>query len=104
LATRGHCFQRAITKEIKQSKEDFVCLDIRHLDVLDFQNHFPTIYSKFKELGYNPETDLIPIVPVAHYQCGGIAVNEFGQTDVKKFICVRRMFLHGFTWSQPISF
>ena len=82
LATRD-IVSEAITKEIKQAKEDFVCLDIRHLDVLDFQNHFPTIYSKFKELGYNPETDLIPIVPVAHYQCGGIAVNEFGQTDVK---------------------
>ena len=83
LATRD-IVSEAIIKEIKQSKEDFVCLDIRHLDVLDFQNHFPTIYSKFKELGYNPETDLIPIVPVAHYQCGGIAVNEFGQTDIKK--------------------
>lgn len=87
LATRD-IVSKAITKEIKQGKEDFVYMDVRHIDVVDFQNHFPTIYSKFKELGYNPETDLIPIVPVAHYQCGGIEVNEFGQTDVKNLYAI----------------
>lgn len=82
LATRD-IVSDAITKEIKQAKEDFVYLDLRHLNQEDFKNHFPTIYERFKAAGLNPETDLIPIVPVAHYQCGGIEVNEYGQTDVK---------------------
>ncbi len=56
---------------------------MRHLNQEDFKNQFPTIFNKFKEIGLNPETDLIPIVPVAHYQCGGIEVNDCGQTSVK---------------------
>lgn len=40
------------------------------------------------ESGYNPASDLIPIVPVAHYQCGGIAVNAMGQTTVKNLYAI----------------
>ncbi|GGD34460.1 L-aspartate oxidase [Flavobacterium orientale] len=82
LATRD-IVSDAITKEIIQSEEAYMYLDVRHVNQEDFKNHFPTILTKFKEIGRNPETDLIPIVPVAHYQCGGIEVNEFGQSDVK---------------------
>jgi len=82
LATRD-IVSEAITKEINHSKEDCVYLDVRHLNQEDFKNQFPTIFNKCKEIGGNPETDLIPIVPVAHYQCGGIEVNDCGQTSVK---------------------
>jgi L-aspartate oxidase len=82
LATRD-IVSDAITKEINQSEEAYMYLDVRHLNQEDFKNQFPTILNKFKEIGLNPETDLIPIVPVAHYQCGGITVNEWSQTSVE---------------------
>jgi L-aspartate oxidase len=82
LATRD-IVSEAITNEINQSRDEFVYLDLRHLNQEAFKNHFPTIYERFKNSGLDPETDLIPVVPVAHYQCGGIEVDEFGQTSVK---------------------
>jgi L-aspartate oxidase len=87
LATRD-LLSEAITNEINQSEESYVYLDVRHLDPQDFKNHFPTIFDRFVESGYNPASDLIPIVPVAHYQCGGIAVNAMGQTTVKNLYAI----------------
>lgn len=87
LATRD-IVSEAITNEINQSRDEFVYLDVRHLDPQDFKNHFPTIVNRFKESGFNPSSDLIPIVPVAHYQCGGIAVNAMGQTTVKNLYAI----------------
>jgi len=82
LATRD-IVSKAITNEIEKSGNEFVYLDLRHLNQQEFQAHFPTIYARFIEVGLYPESDLIPIVPVAHYQCGGIEVNENGQTSLK---------------------
>jgi L-aspartate oxidase len=82
LATRD-IVSAAIFEEINQSRAEFVYLDLRHLAIEDFKNHFPTIYERFISSGFQPEKDLVPIVPVAHYQCGGIEVNEDGQTAVK---------------------
>lgn len=82
LATRD-IVSKAITNEIDKSDDEFVYLDLRHLNQQEFQAHFPTIYARFIEVGLYPESDLIPIVPVAHYQCGGIEVNENGQTSLK---------------------
>ena len=82
LATRD-IVSKAITNEINQSPDEFVYLDVRHIDQDAFKNHFPTIYERFIEVGLHPESDLIPIVPVAHYQCGGIEVDEFGLTSIK---------------------
>ncbi len=73
---------RAIDNEMKMRGDDFVCLDCTHLDQEGFLNHFPTIYEKCKSLGIDPFKDMIPVVPAAHYICGGINTNEMGATSV----------------------
>ncbi len=74
---------RAIDNEIKKRGDDYMCLDCRHLDKDKFLNHFPTIYDKCKSIGIDAFKDLIPVVPAAHYVCGGVKTDDLGQTNVK---------------------
>jgi L-aspartate oxidase len=73
---------RAIDSEMKKRGTDCMYLDCRHLDKDDFVAHFPTIYEKCKQIGYDPMTHMIPVVPACHYMCGGIAVDANGQTSI----------------------
>lgn len=82
LATRD-IVSKAIATEMIISNEENVFLDLRHLNNKGFEIHFPTIFSNLKEKGFDYKIDLIPIVPAAHYQCGGIEVNENGETSLK---------------------
>lgn len=82
LATRD-VVSEAIVKELKFSGETNAFLDCRHLDQEDFRNKFPTIVSYCTSIGINLAIDLIPIVPAAHYQCGGIEVDRLARTSVK---------------------
>ncbi len=82
LATRD-VVSKAIAAELKQSREECVYLDCRHLDYEAFKQHFPTIVSTCSDLGLNLKIDLIPVVPAAHYQCGGIWVDTKARTSVK---------------------
>jgi L-aspartate oxidase len=74
---------RAIDNEMKAQGLDFVYLDCRNLDAENLINHFPTIYSKCLQIGIDITKDLIPVVPAAHYNCGGVKVNTNGQTSIK---------------------
>ncbi|MCH2021607.1 MAG: L-aspartate oxidase [Saprospiraceae bacterium] len=74
---------RAIDNEMKMRGQDFMSLDCRHLEKDAFIAHFPTIYEKCISLGIDPMKDLIPVVPAAHYICGGVKTNEMGRTSVK---------------------
>jgi len=74
---------RAIDQEMKVSGDDFVYLDCRHISAEKFKEHFPTIYSKCMTEGIDITTTMIPVVPAAHYICGGVAVDEMGRTSVK---------------------
>jgi len=87
LASRD-IVSRAIDSEMKLRGDDYVCLDCRHLDSEKFIAHFPNIYEQCKEEGYNMFTDLIPIVPACHYLCGGIDVDEYGQSTIKNMFAV----------------
>lgn len=82
LATRD-IVSGAILKELSKSGEKNVYLDCRHLDQKKFAEHFPTIVNHCRELKINVETDLIPVIPAAHYQCGGIKVDKNAQTTIK---------------------
>ena len=73
---------RAIDHELKKRGEEFVYLDCRHLDINDFISQFPNIYLKCKDIGIDVATDLIPVVPAAHYLCGGISVDTNGRTSI----------------------
>jgi L-aspartate oxidase len=73
---------RAIDNEMKISGDDYVCLDCRHLPKNEVINHFPTIYAKCLSVGIDITRDLIPVVPAAHYTCGGIRTDEFGRSNI----------------------
>ncbi len=73
---------RAIDNEMKNTGDDFVYLDVTHKDPEETQKHFPTIYHKCLELGIDITKDLIPVVPAAHYVCGGIKVDLKGKSSI----------------------
>lgn len=73
---------RAIDYEIKRLGIRHVWLDIRHQPADFVIEHFPTLYAKLMELGIDITQDMIPVVPAAHYTCGGVMVNEHSQTDL----------------------
>ncbi|MBX2841057.1 MAG: L-aspartate oxidase [Flammeovirgaceae bacterium] len=73
---------RAIDSELKISGDDYVYLDCTHLDMEAFRLHFPNIYDKCASLGIYAEKNMIPVVPAAHYLCGGIKVDLKGRTSV----------------------
>lgn len=75
---------RAIDAEMKKSGEDFVYLDITHGKKKDLLAHFPNIYEKCLSIGIDLTKEWIPVSPAAHYLCGGIMVDEFGQTSIDR--------------------
>lgn len=85
LATRD-IVTRSILKELYKSKSEYVYLDARHIE--KFSSHFPMIFEYCRKKKLNIALDLIPIVPAAHYQCGGIDVDEFGETNVNNLFAI----------------
>ena len=75
---------RAIDNEMKIRGEECMYLDCRHLDQEEFKAHFPTILEKCLSIGIDPARQMIPVVPACHYFCGGIHVNENGQTSIER--------------------
>jgi len=74
---------RAIDNEMKISGEDHVCLDCRHLKRDDLMERFPTIFAKCLSLGLDISRDMIPVVPAAHYMCGGIKTDAHGLSSIR---------------------
>jgi len=73
---------RAIDSEMKINGWDYVYLDARHLDKNKLIENFPTIYAKCLSIGIDITRDMIPVVPAAHYNCGGIKVDEWGKSTI----------------------
>ncbi|MFT5484228.1 MAG: L-aspartate oxidase [Halieaceae bacterium] len=73
---------RAIDHEMKRLGQNCVYLDISHRPRSYLEEHFPNVMARCLEFGFDIATDPIPVVPAAHYTCGGVVVNTSGQTDI----------------------
>ena len=87
LATRD-LVARAIFTEIENANCDFVLLDMTHKSKDFLVNRFPHIYSVLEELGISMEKDLIPVVPAAHYHCGGVLTDYKGQSSLERLYVI----------------
>jgi L-aspartate oxidase len=79
---------KAIDKEIKESGDEYVLLDITHHSRDFLLDRFPNIYNKCLEYGIDMAVQPIPVAPAAHYICGGVAVDHYGKTSIDNlFAC-----------------
>ena len=75
---------RAIDNEMKLSGHDYVYLDVTHKPAADIIDHFPNIYRKCLSMDIDITEDMIPVVPAAHYSCGGVKIDRNGQSNIRR--------------------
>ncbi|MBU1682888.1 L-aspartate oxidase [Patescibacteria group bacterium] len=98
---RGESFLQKFDKRAELAPRDLVSravyfelmngpvyLDMRHNEASNIKKHFPNIYKRVKEYGFDLGKDLVPIIPVAHYACGGIPVDLTGATKLPGLFAV----------------
>ncbi len=79
---------RAIDHEMKRLGVEYVYLDISHKPESFIQQHFPNIHARCMDFGYDIAREPVPVVPAAHYTCGGVVTDRAAQTDLRGLYAV----------------
>ena len=79
---------RAIDAELKNSGDPHVWLDVRHMGAEKVKALFPNIFETCLKFGIDMSVDMIPVVPAAHYSCGGIVTDDRGRTSVGRLYAI----------------
>lgn len=79
---------RSMDHEMKVSGDEYLYLDLTHLDPEATKAHFPNIYQKCLSVGIDMTQEFIPVVPAAHYCCGGVKVDMNGETSIRRLYSI----------------
>ncbi len=86
---------REIDAELKRAGARCVHLDMRHLDPDVLVRRFPAIHARCMSVGIDMREQPIPVVPAAHYMCGGVVVDRFGRTDIPGLLAIGEVAMSG---------